>query len=46
MGFGEKLIVFDGYMDIVGIGEMSNWKFDFYDGYEIEIEIGGCGMFD
>ena len=28
MGSGEKLIAFDGHMDTVGIGEMSNWKFD------------------
>lgn len=43
MGSGEKLIAFDGHMDTVGIGEMSNWKFDPYDGYETETEIGGRG---
>ena len=33
-------------MDTVGIGEMSNWKFDPYDGYETETEIGGRGTSD
>ena len=46
MGSGEKLIAFDGHMDTVGIGEMSNWKFDPYDGYETETEIGGRGTSD
>ncbi len=46
MGTGKKLIAFDGHMDTVGIGEMSNWEFDPYDGYETDTEIGGRGTSD
>lgn len=46
MGQGEKLIVFDGHIDTVGLGEKSNWKFDPYSGYENDTEIGGRGTSD
>jgi len=46
MGAGEKLIAYDGHIDTVGLGELSNWKFDPYEGYETETEIGGRGASD
>jgi len=46
MGTGKRLIAFDGHIDTVGIGEISNWKFDPYEGYENETEIGGRGASD
>ncbi len=46
MGNGEKLIAFDGHIDTVGLGEMSNWTFDPYEGYESDTEIGGRGTSD
>ena len=46
MGKGEKIIAFDAHIDTVGIGEMSNWTFDPYEGYETEEEIGGRGASD
>ena len=46
MGTGEKLIAFDAHIDTVGIGNIDNWKFDPYEGYETEDEIGGRGVSD
>ncbi|MEG0712648.1 MAG: YgeY family selenium metabolism-linked hydrolase [Niameybacter sp.] len=46
MGTGEKIIGFDAHIDTVGVGEMSNWHFDPYKGYETEEEIGGRGASD
>ncbi len=46
MGDGEKIIAFDGHIDTVGLGEMSNWTFDPYEGYETDTEIGGRGTSD
>ena len=46
MGEGERLIAFDAHIDTVGLGEMSNWKFDPYEGYETDTEIGGRGASD
>ncbi|MDC4185787.1 YgeY family selenium metabolism-linked hydrolase [Loigolactobacillus coryniformis] len=46
MGHGEKLLAFDGHIDTVGVGEKKNWKFDPYDGYETDTEIGGRGTSD
>lgn len=46
MGSGPKLIAFDGHIDTVGLGEMSNWTFDPYAGYETAEEIGGRGTSD
>ena len=34
MGTGDKIIAFDAHIDTVGIGNIDNWKFDPYDGYE------------
>ncbi len=46
MGTGEKLIAFDAHIDNVGIGNIDNWEFDPYEGYENETEIGGRGTSD
>ena len=46
MGTGKTLIAFDGHIDTVGIGNINNWKFDPYEGYENDDEIGGRGTSD
>ena len=46
MGSGPRLIAYDAHIDTVGLGEMSNWKFDPYEGYETQTEIGGRGASD
>ncbi|MCT4688404.1 YgeY family selenium metabolism-linked hydrolase [Vallitalea sp.] len=46
MGSGETLIAYDAHIDTVGLGEMSNWNFDPYEGYENDEEIGGRGSSD
>ena len=46
MGNGETLIGYDAHIDTVGLGELSNWNFDPYKGYETDEEIGGRGASD
>jgi len=46
MGMGKTLIGFDAHIDTVGIGNIKNWKFDPYEGYETDTEIGGRGTSD
>ena len=46
MGTGDKLIGFDAHIDTVGIGNIDNWDFDPYEGYENDTEIGGRGVSD
>ena len=46
MGHGPKIIAYDAHIDTVGIGNRENWKFDPYEGYETETEIGGRGGSD
>ena len=46
MGTGSTLIGFDAHIDNVGIGNIDNWDFDPYEGYETEAEIGGRGVSD
>jgi putative selenium metabolism hydrolase len=46
MGTGKTLIAYDGHIDTVGVGNPANWKFDPYEGYENETEIGGRGPSD
>lgn len=46
MGCGETLIAYDAHIDTVGLGELSNWTFDPYEGYENDTEIGGRGTSD
>ena len=46
MGEGDRIIAIDSHIDTVGIGNINNWKFDPYEGYENETEIGGRGGSD
>lgn len=46
MGTGEKLIGYDAHIDTVGIGNIDNWEFDPYEGFESDTEIGGRGTSD
>lgn len=46
IGNGPRLVAFDAHIDTVGIGLLSNWNFDPYEGYETETEIGGRGASD
>ena len=46
MGTGDKIIAYDGHIDTVGVGEISNWIFDPYEGYENDEEVGGRGVSD
>ncbi|MFA7075302.1 MAG: YgeY family selenium metabolism-linked hydrolase [Candidatus Izemoplasmatales bacterium] len=46
IGHGKHLIAMDGHIDTVGIGEIKNWKFDPYEGFEDENLIGGRGASD
>ena len=46
MGTGKTLIAYDAHIDTVGLGELSNWNFDPYEGYENDTEIGGRGTSD
>ncbi|MDO5135284.1 MAG: YgeY family selenium metabolism-linked hydrolase [Eubacteriales bacterium] len=46
MGTGKTLIGYDAHIDTVGIGNRENWKFDPYEGFETETEIGGRGTSD
>ena len=46
MGSGDRIIAIDSHIDTVGIGNINNWKFDPYKGYENDTEIGGRGGSD
>ncbi|QVK20935.1 YgeY family selenium metabolism-linked hydrolase [Mycoplasmatota bacterium] len=46
MGTGGTLIAYDAHIDTVGVGNLDNWEFDPYEGYETEEEIGGRGASD
>ena len=46
MGSGGRIIAFDAHIDTVGLGEMTNWSFDPYKGFESGSEIGGRGASD
>ncbi|MGL5437868.1 MAG: YgeY family selenium metabolism-linked hydrolase [Lachnospiraceae bacterium] len=46
MGTGATLIGYDAHIDTVGIGNISNWEFDPYDGFESDEAIGGRGTSD
>ena len=46
MGTGARIIAYDAHIDTVGLGELCNWDFDPYEGYETETEIGGRGTSD
>ena len=46
MGTGDKIIAFDGHIDTVGVGNISNWEKDPYEGYETDDVIYGRGGSD
>ncbi|MDD4153883.1 MAG: YgeY family selenium metabolism-linked hydrolase [Bacilli bacterium] len=46
IGHGKHLIGMDAHIDTVGIGDIRNWSFDPYKGYEDDIHIGGRGASD
>jgi putative selenium metabolism hydrolase len=46
IGSGEHLIAFDAHIDTVGVGNMENWKYDPYKGFEDEDIIIGRGASD
>ena len=46
MGTGDRIIAYDAHIDTVGIGNIDNWTFDPYEGYETDTEIGGRGVSD
>lgn len=46
MGTGKTLIAYDAHIDTVGVGNIENWDFDPYEGYETDEEIGGRGSSD
>ncbi len=46
MGTEGPLIAYDAHIDTVGVGNLENWTFDPYEGYENDTEIGGRGTSD
>ena len=46
IGHGKRVIAMDAHIDTVGVGNMDNWTFDPYEGYEDEETIGGRGASD
>jgi len=46
IGHGSHLIAMDAHIDTVGIGEIKNWKYDPYKGYEDDEIIVGRGSSD
>ncbi len=46
MGKGDKIIAIDSHIDTVGIGNLSNWEADPYQGYETDEVIYGRGGSD
>ena len=46
IGHGKHLIGMDAHIDTVGIGEIKNWTFDPYKGFEDDVHIGGRGASD
>ncbi len=46
IGSGRHIIAMDAHIDTVGVGNMDNWEFDPYEGYEDDETIGGRGTSD
>ena len=46
VGHGKHLIGMDAHIDTVGIGEIKNWTFDPYEGFEDDVHLGGRGASD
>lgn len=46
IGNGKRVIAYDAHIDTVGLGELCNWEFDPYEGYETDEVIAGRGASD
>lgn len=46
IGTGSHLIAMDGHLDVVGAGNLDNWNYDPYEGFEDENRIIGRGTTD
>ena len=46
IGSGNTVIAMDAHIDTVGVGNMDNWAFDPYEGFEDDELIGGRGASD
>jgi len=46
IGKGKHLIAMDAHIDTVGVGNLSNWNYDPYEGYEDDDIIIGRGATD
>jgi len=46
IGSGKHLIAMDGHLDVVGVGDITNWHYDPYEGYEDDDKIIGRGTTD
>lgn len=46
IGKGDTLIAMDAHIDTVGVGNMDNWEYDPYEGYEDDEIIVGRGASD
>ncbi len=46
IGQGKHIIAMDGHIDTVGVGQLSNWTFDPYEGFEDDTHVGGRGASD
>ena len=46
LGSGSTLIAMDAHVDTVGVGNLENWEFDPYKGFEDDDIIGGRGTSD
>ncbi|MCH7764819.1 MAG: M20/M25/M40 family metallo-hydrolase, partial [Candidatus Marinimicrobia bacterium] len=46
IGTGKTLIAMDAHMDTVGVGNIKNWNYDPYEGYEDDEIIIGRGASD
>lgn len=46
MGEGERVIAFDGHVDTVGLGDVNQWLYDPYQGYEDDEIVYGRGASD
>ncbi len=46
IGTGSRLIAMDAHIDTVGVGNLDNWKYDPYKGYEDDEIIVGRGSSD
>lgn len=46
MGSGDVMIAMDAHIDTVGVGEVKNWEYDPYEGFEDDEVIVGRGASD